>query len=140
TSLHSGLVAGTALAPISVSVRPDFAKQAQSAGDSSALEIAFRPDPSIGDGEYANNGWLQELPKPITKITWDNAALMSPATAQQQGLATGDYVTLQLAGRKLNAGVFLVPGHAANSVTLHLGFGRRRAGQIGTGPGFNAYY
>jgi molybdopterin-containing oxidoreductase family iron-sulfur binding subunit len=139
TSLHNGLVAGTAMAPISVAVGTGFAKQTPSAADSNALEIVFRPDPSIGDGEYANNGWLQELPKPITKITWDNAALMSPATAQQQGVATGDYVTLQLGGRQLKAGVFLVPGHAANSVTLHLGFGRRRAGQLGTGPGFNAY-
>jgi MoCo/4Fe-4S cofactor protein with predicted Tat translocation signal len=142
TSLHDGLMAGTALPAISISLRPDFAKPLAAppaAGDPSALEIVFRPDPAVGDGEFANNSWLQELPKPITRITWDNAAMVGPATAQKLGLTTGDYVTLRLAERSVKAGVFIVPGHADNSVTLHLGYGRRRAGKIGTGPGFNAY-
>ena len=99
----------------------------------------FRPDPSLGDGEFANNSWLQETPKPVTRLTWDNAAMVSPGTAQQLGLASGDYVTLQLGGREARGGVFIVPGHADNSVTLHLGYGRSRAGTVGTGPGFNAY-
>ncbi len=86
----------------------------------------FRPDPTIGDGEFSNNGWLQETPKPVTRLTWDNAAMISPATAQQMGLASGDYVTLQIAGREAKAGVFIVPGHADNSVTVHLGYGRSR--------------
>jgi MoCo/4Fe-4S cofactor protein with predicted Tat translocation signal len=142
TSLHDGLMAGTALPAVSVSLRPDYAAQSRSliaAGDSNALEIVFRPDPSIGDGEFSNNGWLQELPKPITRITWDNAAMVSPATAQERNLTSGDYVTLKLSGREMHAGVFVVPGHADNSVTLHLGYGRSRAGNVGTGPGFNAY-
>ncbi|HXX19028.1 MAG TPA: TAT-variant-translocated molybdopterin oxidoreductase [Candidatus Acidoferrum sp.] len=140
-SLHDGVMAGTALPLISVPVRADFASQgaAQTAGDPSAIEIVFRPDPAIGDGEMANNGWLQELPKPITRITWDNAAMISPVTAQQKNLTSGDYVTLRLAGRQVEAGVFIVPGHAENSITLHLGYGRRRAGGVGTGIGFNAY-
>ena len=67
-------------------------------GDASALEIVFRPDPSIGDGEFANNSaGCKRLPKPITRLTWDNAAMISPGTAQQLGLTTGDYVTLTLA-------------------------------------------
>jgi MoCo/4Fe-4S cofactor protein with predicted Tat translocation signal len=143
TSLHDGLMAGTALPAIPVSLRPDFAQQAvaqPAAGDASAMEIVFRPDPAVGDGEFANNSWLQELPKPITKLTWDNAAMVSPATAQELALATGDYVTLRLAERSVKAGVFIVPGHADNSVTLHLGYGRRRAGQVGNGTGFNAYF
>jgi len=141
TSLHDGVMAGTALPAISVAVRTDFVSQgnAQTASDPSALEIVFRPDPAIGDGDLANNGWLQELPKPITRITWDNAAMISPGTAQQKSITTGDYVTLRLAGREVQAGVFIVPGHAENSITLHLGYGRRRAGNVGTGPGFNAY-
>jgi len=141
TSLHDGVMAGTALPAISVAPHADFTSQsnAQTASDPSALEIVFRPDPTIGDGELANNGWLQECPKPITRITWDNAAMISPGTAQQKSLTTGDYVTLRLAGRQVQAGVFIVPGHADNSVTLHLGYGRRRAGSVGTGPGFNAY-
>jgi MoCo/4Fe-4S cofactor protein with predicted Tat translocation signal len=143
TSLHDGLIAGTSLPAITVAPSGDFAKAASQApatqAQVGALELVFRPDPAIGDGEYANNSWLQELPKPITRICWDNAAMISASTAQQQGLTTGDYVTLQSAGRSVKAGIFIVPGHAENSITLHLGYGRRRAGQVGTGPGFNAY-
>ncbi len=140
-SLHDGLIAGTALPTVPVSLRSDFAHQlpAQAANnDASTVEIAFFPDPTIGDGRYANNGWLQELPKPITRTTWDNAALIGPRTAQQLGLNQNDYVTVELAGRKVDAGIFLVPGHADNCVTLHLGYGRRRVGNVGNDCGFNA--
>jgi MoCo/4Fe-4S cofactor protein with predicted Tat translocation signal len=143
TSLHDGLMAGTALPAVAVALRPDFATQSSSrpvpaAGE--ALEIVFRPDPTIFDGRFSNNGWLQELPKPITKLTWDNAALISPDTGQRLGLTTGDYVKLTVAGRVTYAGIVLAPGHADNSITLHLGYGRRRAGLVGTGTGFNAYF
>jgi MoCo/4Fe-4S cofactor protein with predicted Tat translocation signal len=142
-SLHDGLMAGTALPSISVSPRPDFTKQSatqMSGGDPNALEIVFRPDPTIFDGQFANNGWLQELPKPITKLTWDNAAMISAATAQKLALKHGDYVKLGLQGRETQAGIVIVPGHADDSVTLHLGYGRRRAGNVGTRAGFNAYF
>ena len=141
TSLHDGLLAGTAFAPTSVSIHPDWASQASAAsapGDLAATEIVFRPDPAIGDGEYSNNSWLQELPKPVTRITWDNAAMIGPTMAQQRGLVTGDYVKLSLGDRYMEAGVFVVPGHADDSITMHLGYGRRRAGSVGTGPGFDA--
>jgi|HubBroStandDraft_6_1064221.scaffolds.fasta_scaffold01045_3 MoCo/4Fe-4S cofactor protein with predicted Tat translocation signal len=138
-SLHDGIMAGTALPAISVAPRSDIAQQIQNT-PSDQLQIAFRPDPTIFDGRFANNGWLQELPKPNTKLTWDNAAMLSPATAQHLGLADGDYVKLQLAGHETKAGVVIVPGHADNCVTLHLGYGRRRAGSVGTGPGFNANF
>jgi MoCo/4Fe-4S cofactor protein with predicted Tat translocation signal len=142
TSLHDGIVAGSALPAISVSASPNFASQAASqapAGDVTSLEVVFRPDPSIGDGEYANNGWLQELPKPVTRLTWDNAVLISVSMAASMSLTTGDYVTLQFAGREAAGAVFVVPGHADNSVTVHLGYGRRRAGSIGTLQGFSGY-
>ncbi len=141
TSLHDGLMARSALPAIAVPVRADFVSQggSQTASDPNQLEVVFRPDPAVDDGEYANNGWLQETPRPITRFTWDNAALMSPATAEQHNLSSGSYVMLRLGGRTVQAGVFVVPGHADNSVTLHLGYGRRRSGQVGTGPGFNAY-
>ncbi|HKV03926.1 MAG TPA: TAT-variant-translocated molybdopterin oxidoreductase [Candidatus Acidoferrales bacterium] len=142
TSLHDGLIAGTALPAISVTPHADFVSLGRpqaSGGDAGALEVLFRPDPSLGDGEYSNNSWLQEIPKPITRLTWDNAAMISPGTAQQLGLTSGDYVTLALGRSQVQAGVFIVPGHADNSVTLHLGFGRPRGGSVGTGPGFNAY-
>jgi MoCo/4Fe-4S cofactor protein with predicted Tat translocation signal len=144
-SLHDGIVAGTALPAISVSARSDFAKPAApqapaTATSSPDLEISFRPDPAIFDGRFANNGWLQELPKPNTRLTWDNAAMISAATAQHLNVAAGDYVKLQLNGRETKAGIMIVPGHAENSITLHLGYGRRRAGKVGTGPGFNANF
>src|SRR6202008_1895962 len=86
-SLHDGLMAGTALPATSVAVRPNFSKETERQQSSEGLEISFQPDPSIFDGRFANNGWLQELPKPLTKLTWDNAALVSPATAQRLGLS-----------------------------------------------------
>ena len=114
-----------------------------------ALEIVFRPDPAIYDGRFANNGWLQELPKPITKLTWDNAAIMSPATATRLGVmraADYDYgaegnpmVELTYEGRTLRAPVWIQPGHANDAVTLHLGYGRTKSGRVGTGIGFNPY-
>lgn len=104
-----------------------------------SLEILFRPDSSVLDGRYANNGWLQELPKPLSKLTWDNAALVSPEFAKREKLENGDYVELIFRGRKLNAPIWILPGQAENSVTLPLGYGRERAGQIGTNKGFNAY-
>ena len=119
-------------APISVS--QPFA--AVAAGN---LEIIFRPDPCILDGTYANNGWLQELPKPFSKVTWDNTALISPTLARRERLANGDYVELTFHGRKLDVPVWITPGQAENTVTLHLGYGRQRSGRIGTNKGYNAY-
>jgi molybdopterin-containing oxidoreductase family iron-sulfur binding subunit len=102
------------------------------------LELVFRLDPFLLDGRFANNGWLQELPKPITKLTWDNAALLSPATARRLGVATEDVVVLRSGGRSVEAPVWVVPGHADESITVHLGYGRQRAGRVGNGIGFDA--
>ena len=137
-SLHDGIIARTALPPVSVSVHSDFGNAMSSPAAEGSLEIAFYPDPAVGDGRYANNAWLQELPKPITRTTWDNAALISSATAQKIGVNQNDYVTLEVGGRKVDAGIFIVPGHPADAVTLHLGGGRTRAGNVGDGCGFNA--
>src|SRR5262249_38811247 len=89
TALHNGVIAGTALPPRTVAFSDTWRKQPPSERPARqpGLEIVFRPDPSIYDGQFANNGWLQELPKPLTKLTWDNAALMSPRTAQRLGLS-----------------------------------------------------
>ena len=140
TSLHDGLMAGTALPLASVTLRSDFIQQAPSSAQPAAneLEVVFRPDPTIFDGEFSNNGWLQEIPKTITRLTWDNAAMMSAATAQRLGLSHGDYVTLRVSGREAKAGVFVVPGHADNSVTAHLGYGRMHGGSLAEGAGFDA--
>ena len=104
-----------------------------------SLELVFKPDPGVWDGRFANNGWLQELPKPITKLTWDNAALVSPKLAERLHLANEDVIELAFKGRAVHAPVWIVPGQAENSVTLTLGYGRTFAGNVGTGQGVNAY-
>jgi molybdopterin-containing oxidoreductase family iron-sulfur binding subunit len=104
-----------------------------------ALEIIFRPDPNIYDGRWSNVGWLQELPKPVTNLSWDNAALVSGATLTKLGLEEDNIVELTVNGRKVKAPVIAVPGHPDNSVTVHLGYGREFAGRVGSGQGFNAY-
>ena len=140
TALRAGVIAGTVL-PATTPPRPTLpANEPRPSGDAAEeLELLFRPDPTIGDGAWSNNGWLQELPKPLTQLTWDNPALISPALATQLGLANGDVVELQSQGRRLRAAVWIMPGQAARSVTLHLGYGRRRAGRVGDGLGFDAY-
>jgi MoCo/4Fe-4S cofactor protein with predicted Tat translocation signal len=139
TSLHDGLIAGTALPARQVVVKDLAAVFSQKpAASSGQLEIIFRLDPSIWDGRFANNGWLQELPKPLTKLTWDNAALVSVATAERLGLCNEDVVNLRYRGREVPAPVFILPGHADDAVTLHLGYGRDRAGRVGSGIGVSA--
>jgi MoCo/4Fe-4S cofactor protein with predicted Tat translocation signal len=103
------------------------------------LELVFRPDPNVLDGRYTNNGWLQELPRPFTKLTWDNAALVSPKLADREKLENGDVVELGFRGRSLRAPIWIMPGQAENSVTLHLGYGRTAAGGVGNNVGCNAY-
>jgi molybdopterin-containing oxidoreductase family iron-sulfur binding subunit len=140
-TLHDGVMAGSAFPALFVAVRAGFWKELTPfpADDGSDLEIVLRPDPTIGDGRHANNGWLQEVPKAITKLTWDNAALMSAALAERLGVANEDVVELTLDGRSVKAPVWIVPGHADQSITLHLGYGRTRAGRVGNGAGVNAY-
>ena len=95
------------------------------------LEINFSPDPKLFDGRHANNAWLLELPDPMTKIVWDNAAYFSPTTAAALGIASGDVVEIVREGHKLEIAAWILPGHADNSVSLHLGWGRTRAGRFG---------
>lgn len=139
-ALHDGLIPGTALPPKRVTLRDAFVEQSTPAQKPvSGLEIAFRPDPTVWDGSFANNGWLQELPKPLTKLTWDNAALLSPATAKRLGLKNEDLIEVRHRGATVRGPVWIMPGHADDSVTVHFGYGRTRAGRVGTGKGFNAY-
>src|SRR5512139_2259113 len=103
------------------------------------LEVRFVPDYKVSDGRYLENAWLQELPDPVTKLTWENAAHLSPATARRLGVESGDLVELGRGGRKVTAPVLVVPGHADESVTLSLGYGQRVQGAVGRGVGFDAY-
>ncbi len=103
------------------------------------LELVFKPDPSVWDGRYANNSWLQELPRPVTKLTWDNAALVNPSTAARLRLRNMDVVEIRAQGRSVEAPIWILPGVADASVVVHLGYGRREAGQTAQGAGFDAY-
>jgi len=104
-----------------------------------SLEVIFYRDSKVDDGRYANNGWMQELPDPITKMTWDNAVLVSRKTAKELGVANGDIVEITLNGRSVKGPIWTQPGMADYSLGLALGYGRERAGRVGTGVGFNAY-
>lgn len=105
----------------------------------SNLEVLFRPDASVRDGRYANNGWLQELPRQFSKLVWDNAALISPQLAKREDLENGNIVDLTFRDHTIQAPVWIQPGQAQDSVTLPLGYGREVAGRVGRNVGFNAY-
>jgi MoCo/4Fe-4S cofactor protein with predicted Tat translocation signal len=110
----------------------------EGAARGSGLEIAFAPDPKVFDGRFANNAWLQELPQPVTKLTWDNAVLLSPGTAEKLGFETGDWLSVSYKQRSVEGPAMIVPGHADDAITLPLGYGRERTGHIGKDVGFNA--
>src|SRR5690606_31692980 len=136
-TLHDGIVANSAL-PVQT-VEPQAVDWPEPAPEPTEMEVVFRPDPGVWDGRYSNNGWLQELPKPFTKLTWDNAALISPAAAERLALDNGDVVRLHLNGEFVEAPVLVLPGQADDSVTVHFGYGRSNAGAVGDNLGFNAY-
>jgi MoCo/4Fe-4S cofactor protein with predicted Tat translocation signal len=136
-SLHDGWVEGTTFGAKAVSVKlPDHIDVPHG---QDAIELNIRRDATIHDGQFSNNGWLQELPKPMTKLTWDNAILIGPAMAQRLNIATEDVVELELNGKKVTGPVWIQAGHPDNSVTVTLGYGRKRAGRVGTAQGFDAY-
>jgi molybdopterin-containing oxidoreductase family iron-sulfur binding subunit len=146
-ALRSGVIAKNQPATVNVQVdrsridklmhdHVDGLSQSESA---ESLELRFQPDNTVWDGRYAPNGWLQELPDPITKLTWGNAALLSPATAHRLQVKNEDIITLDHAGQTLEAPVWIIPGHADNSVTLPLGYGHSAGVHLGGNVGFNAY-
>ncbi|MGD0674225.1 MAG: TAT-variant-translocated molybdopterin oxidoreductase [Polyangiaceae bacterium] len=103
------------------------------------LEITFAPCSKMEDGRYANNTWLQELPDPVTKIVWDNVAIVSPATANALGVTKGDLLQIASGERTLAIAAWILPGQADHSIALSLGWGRTKAGRIGNGRGFDVY-
>jgi len=135
-ALHDGVVAGTAFPGISPTLRAfNLAPQEAEKG----LEVVFRPDPNIWDGRFANNGWLQELPKPISKLTWDNAAIISPASARVHGLENGQSIEIKRNNTSIKAPVWIVPGQANETITLYLGYGRIKTGKVGANAGVNIF-
>jgi molybdopterin-containing oxidoreductase family iron-sulfur binding subunit len=154
-AVHNGVVEGTAAKPIEVSLQEGWTKAlapSRKKDEVSGLELIFRPDPTVYDGRFAENAWLQELPKPLTALTWGNAAILSPATAAKLGISSHpgwhgggrgevltDVVQLRYRGRDLRIPAWILAGHADDAVTVHLGYGRREAGNVGTAIGANAY-
>jgi molybdopterin-containing oxidoreductase family iron-sulfur binding subunit len=135
-ALNDGVIANTGAKPVNVTAKSTFPAPSPIG---TGLEICFRPDCHIGDGRYANSGWLQELPRPLTKVTWDNAALVSPATAQQLGIAQEQVIELDLGAGKITLPVFVLPGQPDNSINVQLGYGRTKCGQVGSGVGSDTY-
>jgi MoCo/4Fe-4S cofactor protein with predicted Tat translocation signal len=136
-SLHDGWIAGTTVGPINVSgaVTLPPLETAEVTG----LEVVFRPDPTIGDGTYSNNGWLQELPKPQSKMTWDNVVHISPKAAADMHVTIGDMLRVTVEGRSTVGPAWILPGHAQDSVTVYFGYGREASGRVGNKIGYNAY-
>jgi Fe-S-cluster-containing dehydrogenase component len=113
--------------------------KAKVSGRGGGLEVTFAPCPKMIDGSLANNTWLQETPDPVTKLVWDNAAILSPATAKALGVSNKDMLTISAGERSIKAAAWIVPGQADDSIALTLGWGRTGAGRIGDGHGFDVY-
>ena len=138
-ALANGVIANTASPKADVSLRPDAARQSPPEPPDDQLTVLFRPDPHLWDGRYANNPWLQELPRPLTKLTWDNPLLIAPERARELQLRNGDMVRLAVGDATLTIPAWIVPGQAADCVVALLGFGGHHAGTVGTGAGFDFY-
>jgi molybdopterin-containing oxidoreductase family iron-sulfur binding subunit len=139
--LHDGVVPNTEAAIRRPRIKRGFASEPPSerALSSNEIELVFQPDAGVWDGRYANNGWLQEMPRPLTQIVWDNTALISPQTASRLNLKTGSVASIQCSGYSVNAPVLIYPGHPDDCATILMGGGRTHAGHTGNKVGFNAF-
>ncbi len=141
--LHDGVLADSRTEPSNRSIRrgdvATILKDHQWSGNSSDLEIVFHDCFTVGDGRQANNGWLQELPDPITKLAWDNVATFAPKTAREMGIQNEDVVKITHDGRELEVAAWIVPGQIPGTVGLALGYGRAKAGRVAAGVGFDTF-
>lgn len=143
--LHDGFLAESAAKPVPLALNAAVATQlisekfSPSTLGEDSYEVVFAACQKVDDGRYNNNGWLQETPDPITKLTWDNAAQISPALAKKLTVGDGDFVEISLQNRSLQIPVIVAPGHADDSISIPLGYGRTVVGRVGVGTGFNAY-
>lgn len=144
--LHDGILKNSAMPQKSPRVNSSAVSSALSSnpvasetGSGESLEIVFHPSPAVFDGRYANIGWLQELPDGMTKLTWDNAAILSKKTADDLGLESETLIELTYKDHTMKLPVWILPGHADNSISVNLGYGRKSAGRVGNRVGFNTY-
>jgi len=135
-ALHDGFIADSS-GPITP--QPRNSSEPGNTDNSGNVDVVFRPDPTVWDGRFSNVGWLQELPKPLTTLTWDNVITISPDLAKREGLVNGDNVEVAMNGRTVSGPAWILPGQAANTIALALGYGRRRAGRVGDRIGYDAY-
>jgi molybdopterin-containing oxidoreductase family iron-sulfur binding subunit len=136
-ALRDGFVTASAS---EVQAKPASGKIEPTASDADGSDIVFRLDPTLWDGRYANLGWLQELPKPLSTLTWGNVIAVSPAWARDADAENGDMLELDIDGRKLSGPAWIMPGQADNTFGLWLGHGRKQAGRVGNGVGYDAYH
>jgi len=137
-SVRDGLIANSALPSITPALlNAKFGSPVHN--EQTGLELVFRPDVYLYDGRYANNMWLQELPHPMTKLTWDNAVMLSPRTAKRLGFANQQHVEIRRGAASVKGSVWILPGQPDESITVDLGWGRTQSGRAGNGAGFNAY-
>ncbi len=135
-ALELGFIRDSAFPPVEVSARaPQW--DASDTSEAVGLNVLFRPDPSVWDGRFANLGWLQELPKPISKLTWDNVIGLSPALAEREGIASGDRLRVTLDRNVVEGPAWIMPGQADDTLSLFGGYGRDRAGRVGNGLGYD---
>ncbi len=164
--LHDGFVAGSAYQVVNPAINAGGLRELLAAArppvpvTREALEVRFTLDAKMDDGRFANNGWLQECPDPMTKIAWDNAILVSPALGRELGIEPGGSAIqvarknsahfvrgmdrafvgeLTVNGRVLRGPLHIQPGLANYTVAVALGYGRGVTGRVGTGVGFDAY-
>ncbi|QOZ32881.1 TAT-variant-translocated molybdopterin oxidoreductase [Bradyrhizobium sp. CCBAU 53421] len=134
-ALRDGFVQGAApfvdAKPVSRAVSAPLASE--------GIDIVFRPDPTIWDGQFANVGWLQELPKPLTTVTWSNVVGIAPDLARRIAVTNGNHVEVRIGDRSITGPAWIMPGQAGNTVALYLGYGRMRSGRVGDGLGYDAY-
>jgi molybdopterin-containing oxidoreductase family iron-sulfur binding subunit len=137
-TLGRGFVSATSVARLTATPRPEMlAPAAPVSFDRDAFAIVLEPDARVHDGSFANNAWLQELPDPVTKLTWDNAALIAPGTAQRLAVATGDVLEIRRNGAVVHIPAIVVNGTADGTIAVHLGYGRRGGETVAAGVGVN---
>ena len=135
-ALHDGFVA----ADVSdVQASPAQGETEPATAEAGGWDVVFRLDPTLWDGRYANLGWLQELPKPLSTLTWGNVIAVPPAWVRDLAIESGDLLEVEIDGRKVSGPAWIMPGQADNTIGLWLGHGREQAGRVGNGVGYNAY-
>lgn len=137
-TLHDGVIGASAPRPIAAG-EPKLAPISAAPAKPNGIALVLRPDPSVWDGSFANNAWLQECPKPLTKQVWGNVLALHPRDAERLGVSSGEVVTVTADGRKLDTPVLIEPSMPLGVASVTLGFGRSKAGAIGNDVGANAY-